>query len=76
MNTCSMFKWGTSTWTKVTMDFIVEAQYPSDQWSAYTPGQMVAPSGIIPWFQVWSSINGADDNGQAWFGGPELYINP
>jgi hypothetical protein len=66
-------RWGTSTWTKITMDFIVASQYPADQWAGYPVGQMVVPTRIIPWIQVMCS---SADQGQGWFGGSELYINP
>ncbi len=64
--------WGTSTWTQLTMDFIVAGTYPADYWSSYSLGTMVEPKGIIPWIQVCSST----DSGQAWFAYTELYINP
>jgi hypothetical protein len=70
--------WGTNTWTKITMDFVVPEQFYADPWcsSSYTQGQLVKPTAIIPWFQVWSSSYGASDNGSAWFANAELYINP
>lgn len=65
--------WGTGTWTKITMDFIVQSQYPAGQYGyAYPAGQMVTPTNIIPWIQVCTNY----DQGQAWFADTQLYINP
>jgi hypothetical protein len=62
--------WGTSVWTLRTLDFVVPSV-------VYDPsGHAVAPTGIIPWMQVWSSTYGGSDPGQAWFADPTLYINP
>ena len=68
--------WGTSTWTEITISFTVASTYPacSAYGSPYPNGQMVMPTGIIPWMQVWSSTYGASDNGQAWFANPQLTI--
>jgi hypothetical protein len=68
--------WGTSTWTKITMDFAVASTYPAAEGGNYQSGQMVTPTAIIPWLQVWSIVNGASDGGSAWFADSELYINP
>jgi hypothetical protein len=66
--------WGTSTWTQIKMDFIVQSQYLGAPigYSNYSPGQMVTPICIIPWVQVC----GSNDQGQAWFADSQLYINP
>jgi hypothetical protein len=70
--------WGTSTWTQVTMDFIVQSQYPADGgyagWGTqYSAGQMVTPTAIIPWLQVFADSN---DIAVGWFAGTVLQINP
>jgi hypothetical protein len=67
--------WG-HDWEQRTMDFIVQSQYPRDGELGGTPGQMVTPTGIVGWIQVWSDSYGYNDNGIAWFADAELYINP
>jgi hypothetical protein len=63
--------WDTSTWTQVVMNFVVAASYPSTGGGGYpTVGQMVVPTGIIPWMQV-TQVN---DGGQAWFANTQLTI--
>jgi hypothetical protein len=57
------------------MDFVVASSYPAAIGSGYPVGQMVTPTAIIPWMQVWSSTYGAADSGQAWFADAELYIS-
>jgi hypothetical protein len=66
--------WGTSAWTEIVMKFTVASTYASDGGGAYRTGQMVAPTGIIPWMQVWSSTYGASDSGSAWFVNAQLTI--
>jgi hypothetical protein len=68
-------QWGTSTWTRITMNFTVPPTYEADQISTYSAGSSVEPVGIIPWFQVLNTANYANDDGQAWFADPELYIS-
>jgi hypothetical protein len=73
--------WGTSTWTKMTMDFYVAPTYDyvyasTGSTGRYPDGALVTPTGIIPWMQVWSGTYGGDDSGSAWFSNSELYINP
>ena len=67
--------WG-SDWQQRTMDFIVPNQYPSDGFGSFPAGQMVTPTQIVPWIQVWSDVNGNADNGIAWFADAILNINP
>jgi len=57
--------WGTSQWTKRTIDFVVPQTIGG-----------ATPTGMILWLQVWSSTYGSTDPGQAWFANTELYINP
>lgn len=66
--------WGTTTWTKKTMTFIVNATYSADYWAnpAYSLGEAVEPVGVIPWLQACSSVDG----GQAWFADTQFFINP
>jgi hypothetical protein len=67
--------WGTSTWTQIVMDFVVASKYPAEG-SGYSFGQMVTPTHILPWMQVYSSTYGTSDSGKAWFANAQLYINP
>src|SRR5208283_5194349 len=67
--------WNTNTWTQVTISFTVPSTYPADGTTGgYSAGQLVIPTAIIPWMQVWSSTYGASDQGQAWFANPQLTI--
>jgi hypothetical protein len=68
-------------WTLIVMDFVIPATVPANGafvgWGTqYSAGQMVVPTAIIPWMQVWSSTYGATDSGKAWFADATLYINP
>jgi hypothetical protein len=67
--------WGTSTWTLITIDFIVQSSYEYSSNAIINPnynnGQLAAPTAIIPWMQVMAS----NDGGQGWFSNPQLYIN-
>ena len=68
--------WGTTTWTKVTLDFTVPASYMSDPWGGYgAGGTQVVPTGMIPWILV-DSDKPTAETGNVWFYGTELYINP
>ena len=67
--------YGTSTWTKTTIDMIIPAQLQSDgqlydYGNGFPIGQLVTPSRIVVWLQTT-----VDDN-LAWYGGTELYVNP
>jgi hypothetical protein len=78
-NTYVLF--GTSTWAQVTMDFIVPQTYEyvygsTGQTGHYSTGEMVVPTDIIPWMQVWSNTQGTNEQGTAWFANAELHINP
>ena len=67
--------WNTNTWTQVTISFTVPSTYPADGTTgSYSAGQLVIPTAIIPWMQVWSSTYGASDQGQAWFANSQLTI--
>jgi hypothetical protein len=68
--------WGTSQWTKRTIDFVVPQTIRADSASYWTEGSQQVPTGLVLWMQVWSSTYGSTDPGQAWFAHPELYINP
>jgi hypothetical protein len=67
--------WGSGQWVHKTMDFVVQSSYVADPWGAYTAGQVVAPTGFIPWFGGYTS-NTSGEMGSAWIYGTELYINP
>jgi hypothetical protein len=68
--------WGTSQWTKRTIDFVVPQTMTADGWSGWPQGSQQTPTGMILWMQVWSSSYGSTDPGQAWFAHVELYKNP
>lgn len=68
-------QFGTSTYKLSTIVFTVASDYTTDGELAYTAGQQVAPSSIIPWLQVWSDTNSSTETGTAWFY-PLLFINP
>ena len=67
--------WGTSVWTKRTIDFVVPNTMGSDGYY-YSINQQRTPTGMIVWMQVWSSTYGSTDSGQAWFSNATVYINP
>lgn len=69
-------RWGTSTWTVRTIDFVIPQSMMADGLFGYPQGTMVTPTSIILWVQVWSSSYGANDPGQAWFANFEAYKNP
>jgi hypothetical protein len=64
--------WGTSTWTQVTINFIVAQTYLADGLAGYPLGQSATPTACIPWMQVMNP----SDGGPAWFADAQLYINP
>jgi hypothetical protein len=69
--------WGHSDWELLTMDFVVPALIPSDGGSiAYSQGQLVAPTGCIPWVQAatWGAYMASAQHASAWFADPKLYI--
>jgi hypothetical protein len=62
--------WGTSTWTKMTYDFIVPSKYYTQDFSgAGIPSQQIG--GMIVWLDARSQTEPAS----AWFANTELYIN-
>jgi hypothetical protein len=69
-NSNTYVPWGTSTWTQVTIAFVVPSSYTDVYGGSYAVGQQVVPSGCIPWMQV-GQIN---DGGQAWFADPQFYV--
>jgi hypothetical protein len=69
--TTNYVRWGTTTWTQRTYDFIVPSTtYTRDQTGASIPGTQI--NGILLWIQA----RPGDANGNAWFADAELYINP
>lgn len=67
---------GTSEWTQVTMNFTVQSTYIANQVTHSQPiGTSFAPTFFIPWIQTWSSTEGTDEHGTAWFSNPTLYID-
>ncbi len=73
--------WGTNGWVQRTIDFVVPQTIPGDGYQTPTgasspAGTPCVPMGMIPELQVWSSIYGGNDPGQAWFANTQLYINP
>jgi hypothetical protein len=69
--------WGTSTWTLVTINFIVPKTFSYINQGGSNPegfanGQQVVPVWMNPWVQALD----ANDGGEAWFAYPQLYINP
>jgi hypothetical protein len=78
-NTDNTFvKFGTSTWTEVTMSFKVPSTYTATgaYSGSYTAGQQVTPTSMIPWIEVWSDTQGTNEHGTGWFADPAFYINP
>jgi len=63
--------WGKSTWTQVTISFVVPSSYTDVYGGNYAVGQQVVASGCIPWVQVCEPT----DAGQAWFANPQFYIS-
>jgi hypothetical protein len=66
--------WGTGTWTKVSIHFVVPSAYPAMAGYAgnsYYSGQMVTPTAMIPWMQVLTP----NDGGKGWFADPQVTIN-
>lgn len=69
-------KFGTSTWTHVTIDFVVRATYSANQETRGQPvGTVFEPVYVIPWLQTWSCSEGTNEHGVAWFAYPEFYIS-
>ncbi len=67
---------GTDDWTKVTIDFIVDDSYRSNQvTNGQGLGTLFVPTGCCIWIQTWSCQYYASEYGTAWFAHPELYIN-
>jgi hypothetical protein len=65
---------GTSSWTYIVMDFIVPSQCIADPFgSAYTPGTLVTPIGIIPKLYINANVG---EGATFWFADTELYVNP
>lgn len=71
-------KFGTSTWTEVTMSFTIPWTYTATgaYGGSYRAGQSVTPTSIIPWLEVWSDTQGSAEHGTAWFADAQLTITP
>jgi hypothetical protein len=71
--------WGSAGWTKLTIEFDIQATYLSDGLTVSGGGQPAGtpmiPGYIAPWFQLqnWSSNS---EGASAYVYGTELYINP
>ena len=70
-------KFGTSTWTEVTMSFTVPWTYTATGTfgGGYWSGQSVTPTSMIPWVEVWSDTQCSAEHGTAWFADPQLTIS-
>jgi len=73
--------WGTTTWTNVTMDFIVPSTYLSDPYTPYGAGHQIVPAAFIPfivgWDNTWWGGGGGPQEGAiGYIANTELYINP
>jgi hypothetical protein len=69
-------KFGTSTWTEVTMTFTIPATYTATGAfsGSYTAGQQAIPISMVPWVEVWSATQGTNEHGTAWFADPQLTV--
>jgi len=64
-------KWGTSTWTLRTFDFIV----PSTAFTTDQTGSPISPTQVDA-IEMWVQAYPSDDDGNVWVADAELYINP
>jgi hypothetical protein len=69
--------WGTSTWTQVTISFVVPKTQPYGDQGLSNPEGFIENQQVTPtWFTPWVQALNTNDGGQAWFADPQLYINP
>lgn len=73
--TSTNIPFGTLTVTKITISFVVAAQYMADPWGGFTAGTMVTPLYVIPWI-VGVSSDAAHETARTWIVATELFVTP